>query len=88
MACGPGFRNLRLLRVRVDVTRTSAVLQLADVVFHSVEGLVVALGLECAGVTPAATGPIGRKLPGGLLRVGGMARRALWSAAMIAGVFG
>src|SRR5712671_337206 len=87
-ATGPGLRDRRQFRVRIYVTGTGAVLQLADVVFHSVGSLVVAVGLERAGVTAAAPWPIGRKLPGRLVGVGRVTGRARRRAAMVAGILG
>src|SRR5205823_291804 len=88
MAGRPGFRNGRQFSVRIHVTGTGAVLQLADVVLHAIHGLVVALGLECAGVAAAASRTVGRKLPGRLISVGRVTRHARRGAVVVAGVFG
>src|SRR6266702_5904591 len=87
MARGPGLRNRRQLGVRVHVAGASAILQLTDVVLHPIESLVMALGLECAGVAAAASRTIGRKLPGCLVGVCGVTGRARGSAAMITRIF-
>src|SRR3984893_11954653 len=88
MAGRPRFRNGRQFRVRIHVTGAGAVLQLADVVFHSIKGLFMALGFESAGMTAAASRTIGRELPGRLVSVGGVTGRARRGAVMVARVPG
>src|SRR5882724_8796555 len=88
MASGPRLRNGRQFRVRIHVAGAGAVLQLADVVFHSFHGLVMAVGLERAGMAAATPWTVGRKLPGCLVSVGGVTGRARRGAAMVARIFG
>ena len=84
MASGPGFGNGRQLGVGVHMTRAGAVLQLAEVVFQAVEGLLMSLGLEDTRMTAGAAGTIGGKLPGRLVRVGGVTGSARRRVAMLA----
>src|SRR4051794_8779281 len=85
MASGPGFRNGRQLCVRIDMACASAVLQFADVVDQPVDGLLVTFRLEGTRVAAAASGAIGRELPGRLVGVGGVTGSARGGTTMIAG---
>ena len=88
MAGRPGFGNGRQLGIGVEVAGAGAVLQLAEVVGHALDGLRMRFGFEGVGVTTTASRPVGGELPGGLVRVGGMARSATRRALMLTREFG
>src|SRR4051812_15007964 len=88
MASRAGFGNGCQLGIGVDMTRTGAILQLTDVVGQALSSLLMRLGLERVGMAATATRTISRELPGGLVRVGGMAGSAAWHAFVLARVLG
>ena len=88
MAGRPGFGNRRQFGVGVDVAGTRAVLQLAEVVGHALNGLWMPFGLEQIGVATATSRPVRGELPRGLVRVGGVAGSATRRPFVLARVFG
>lgn len=88
MAGRPWFGNGCQLGVGVDVTRATAISQLAEVVGQALDGLLVRIGFERVGMATAASRPVRRELPRSLVRIGRMAHGTAGSAFVIAGILG
>ena len=86
MAGRPWFGNGCQLGVGIDVTRASAIFQLAEVVGQALNSLLMRVGLERVGVAAAASRAICRELPRSFLRVRCMAGGAAGSAFVISRV--